>query len=119
MVQLNNRYSKFLLLLYWCIFFLTPAWGTEHGSMGVYSWQESGGIREEVANIMLGLLFLGLVKLGDYLDDNPMAGYSCPDYCEVDHEHYKGKDYEEKDEEATDKQRDTELYGPTLSADRE
>jgi len=30
---------------------------------------------------------LSLVKVGEYLDTHPGAGYSCPNYCEVNHQH--------------------------------
>ena len=39
-------------------------------------------------NILLGLLFLGANKYGDYITDEcPQAGYSCPKICDVDHKH--------------------------------
>jgi len=59
---------------------------------------ESGHSPEKtvVYNLLLGLFFLGVAKFGYYLDEKPMAGYTCPLYCEVDHKHYR-RDNEEKE----------------------
>ena len=39
-------------------------------------------------NILLGLIFLGINKYGDYItNDCPRANYACPKICGVDHIH--------------------------------
>ena len=39
-------------------------------------------------NLLLGVLFLGANKYGDYITDEcPQAGYACPSICDVDHIH--------------------------------
>ena len=118
MVQPISRVLKLLLLLYWLFLSVTPLRCSEYGSMGVYYWSEDKG-QETLLNIALGLFYLGLVKLGDYLDEHPMAGYTCPDYCEVDHKHYRETEYEEKDKESTHKQRDIQLSRSDIITDTE
>ena len=53
-------------------------------------------------NLLLALFFLSLVRYGDYLDDNPMSGYTCPTYCEVNHNHYRGNDEDTNEKEDTE-----------------
>ena len=39
-------------------------------------------------NLILGLVFLGANRYGDYITDKcPQEGYSCPKICDVDHKH--------------------------------
>ena len=39
-------------------------------------------------NLILGLVFLGTNRYGDYITDEcPQASYSCPSICDVDHKH--------------------------------
>tara|TARA_R100001530_G_scaffold79765_2_gene55651 strand:- start:13 stop:261 length:249 start_codon:yes stop_codon:yes gene_type:complete len=39
-------------------------------------------------NLLLGLVFLGANKYGDYITDKcPQADYACPKICDVDHKH--------------------------------
>ena len=39
-------------------------------------------------NLILGLLFLGSNRYGDYITDEcPQGGYACPKICDVDHKH--------------------------------
>ena len=39
-------------------------------------------------NLLLGLLFLGANKYGDYITTEcPQAGYACPRICDIDHIH--------------------------------
>ena len=39
-------------------------------------------------NIILGLVFLGANRYGDYITDEcPQARYTCPKICDVDHIH--------------------------------
>ena len=39
-------------------------------------------------NLLLGLIFLGANRYGDYITDKcPQANYSCPAICDVDHKH--------------------------------
>ena len=42
---------------------------------------------EGIENVYLFILFVLFGELGKELDNNPMGGYSCPSYCEVDHKH--------------------------------
>jgi len=46
---------------------------------------------EGVENLYLFILFVLFGELGKNLDNNPMGGYSCPEYCEVDHKHIMEK----------------------------
>ena len=44
-------------------------------------------------NLLLGVLFLGANKYGDYITDEcPQAGYACPSICDVDHIHLPRKE---------------------------
>jgi hypothetical protein len=48
-----------------------------------------------LGNILLGLLFLGANRYGDYITDEcPQGGYSCPKICDVDHKHLPIKECE-------------------------
>ena len=39
-------------------------------------------------NLILGLVFLGANRYGDYITDEcPQERYSCPEICDVDHKH--------------------------------
>ena len=39
-------------------------------------------------NLILGLVFLGANRYGDYITDEcPQGGYACPKICDVDHKH--------------------------------
>ena len=42
---------------------------------------------EGIENVYMFILIILFGTLGKYLDDYPMGGYSCPDYCEADHKH--------------------------------
>ena len=43
-------------------------------------------------NLLLGLLFLGTNRYGDYITNEcPQAGYACPEICDVDHIHLPRK----------------------------
>ena len=42
---------------------------------------------ESLVDGLFGLLFIMLGAVGEYLDSNPMGGYVCPYYCEVEHKH--------------------------------
>ena len=42
--------------------------------------------QEGIYNLIFGVLFILLGKVGDYLDEQP-PHYSCPPYCAVDHIH--------------------------------
>ncbi len=39
-------------------------------------------------DILLGLVFLGTYRYGDYITDEcPQVEYACPKICDIDHEH--------------------------------
>ena len=42
---------------------------------------------EGIENVYMFLLIILFSELGKNLDENPMGGYGCPTYCEVDHQH--------------------------------
>ena len=43
-------------------------------------------------NMLFGLCILGVVRFGDYIDECPQGGYSCPITCDVDHKHHPRKE---------------------------
>ena len=43
---------------------------------------------EGIEDVYMFLLIILFSELGKNLDENPMGGYSCPVYCEVDHQHF-------------------------------
>ena len=44
-------------------------------------------------NMILGLIFLGAVRYGDYITyECPQENYSCPKICDVDHIHLPRKE---------------------------
>ena len=48
-------------------------------------------------NLLLGLLFLGAARYGDYISDEcPQGGYTCPKICDVDHKHFPREECEKK-----------------------
>ena len=48
-------------------------------------------------NILLGALFIGAARYGDYIGDEcPQAGYVCPKICDVDHKHFPREECEKK-----------------------
>ena len=42
---------------------------------------------EGIEDVYMFILIILFGTLGKYLDDHPMGGYGCPDYCEADHKH--------------------------------
>ena len=42
---------------------------------------------EGVENVYTIILIILFSTLGKYLDNHPMGGYGCPDYCGADHKH--------------------------------
>ena len=38
------------------------------------------------------VLYVVLNEVGKHLDRHPMGGYTCPDYCDVDHKHIRRPD---------------------------
>jgi|7_EtaG_2_1085326.scaffolds.fasta_scaffold298708_2 hypothetical protein len=53
-------------------------------------------------NLLLGLLFLGANKYGDYITKEcPQGGYSCPKYCDADHKHLPIEECENGKKEKT------------------
>ena len=42
---------------------------------------------EGIENVYMFILAVLLGTLGEHLDNHPMGGYGCPDYCEADHKH--------------------------------
>ena len=40
-----------------------------------------------IENVYMFILAVLLGTLGEHLDNHPMGGYGCPDYCEADHKH--------------------------------
>ena len=48
-------------------------------------------------NLLLGLLFLGAARYGDYISDEcPQGSYTCPKICDVDHKHFPREECENK-----------------------
>jgi len=46
------------------------------------------GIRTEgIGDVYMFILVVLFGTLGEKLEESPMGGYSCPKYCEVDHDH--------------------------------
>jgi len=44
-------------------------------------------------NMLLGLLFLGTNRYGDYITNEcPQGNYACPSYCNIDHIHLPKKE---------------------------
>ena len=73
-------------------------------------------------DILLGLLFLGANKYGDYITDEcPQVGYSCPKICDVDHKHLplkeckNGKTKQESRSDATVVQSGEQFYTDTMA----
>ena len=59
-------------------------------------------------NLLLGLIFLGTVRYGDYITDEcPQARYSCPKICDVDHIHLPRKECKN----AKSREETFQLYG--------
>ena len=46
------------------------------------------------------LIIIAVTEFGDYIEDNP-SNYSCPNYCEVDHNHINIKKQEIENNEYT------------------
>ena len=111
MVQSHNRLIELLLLLYWMVIFFTPSWCNQYSSVGnvsrTYIASEKGLI-----DLAFALSILSIQYIGDYINENPMAGYRCPVYCQVDHKHL-GVIYDKKEQKKTKQQRDVPVFRPT------
>ena len=48
-------------------------------------------------NLLLGLIFIGAVRYGDYITyECPQGSYTCPKYCDVDHKHFPREECEKR-----------------------
>ena len=67
-------------------------------------------------NLLLGLIFLGANRYGDYITDKcPQAGYVCPEICDVDHKHLPLKECKnEETDEKEDRIREPVWEGETI-----
>jgi hypothetical protein len=63
------------------------------------------------------VLYVTCSEIGKHLDRNPMGGYQCPAYCDVDHKHIRRNDETAKEE--SDKEADDSIYRPVTIAGRE
>ena len=76
-------------------------------------------------NIILGLVFLGANRYGDYITDEcPQGGYACPKICDVDHKHLplkeckNGKTEQESRPDSTIIPSGRQLHEETVAANK-
>ena len=86
MGKLNNRIVAFILMACWCSLVYTGNRGPQHRGMVTESADTSWG------KVIYFVLYVVLNEVGKYLDRHPMGGYTCPDYCDVDHKHIRRSD---------------------------
>ena len=83
MGKLNNRIMTIIFMACWCSMVYTGDRYTEYRGVVTESPDTSWG------KVIYFVLYVVLNEVGKYLDRHPMGGYTCPDYCDVDHKHIR------------------------------
>ena len=86
MGKLSNRIVVFIFMACWFSMVYTGDWRTQHRGMVIESEDTSWG------KVVYFVLYIAVNEVGKYLDRHPMGGYTCPDYCDVDHRHIRRSD---------------------------
>jgi len=86
MGKLSNRIVAIIFMACWCSMVYTGDRYTEYRGVVTESPDTSWG------KVIYFVLYVVCTEVGKYLDRHPMGGYTCPDYCDVDHKHIRRQD---------------------------
>ena len=79
MGKFSSRIMAIIFMACWCSMVYTGDRYTEYRGVVTESPDTSWG------KVIYFVLYVVLNEVGKYLDRHPMGGYTCPDYCDVDH----------------------------------